>query len=152
MREASSSPPTIACSTDGTFHRGTALWDPISLAGNPVGPVQVGEQTLFQEAGDGAGLYAVDLANGRLRWRNQLGVKVLAILDGTVYLQDRRRHLQIVDEMTGDVTTTLPLTGFQLVARNTTAPAIYAARHDGRIYCIRKADAPVLTVDDLTAP
>ena len=51
----------------------------------------------------------------------------------------------VVDEVLGTVKTSLPLTGWELFAGNTTKPAIYVATKTGKLACIRKLAAGRLT-------
>ena len=129
--------------------RGRPLWDPVSMASDPEGQMLLGEQTLFQYAGAKGGMYAVDIANGQLRWIAPKALSVLAIIDQTVYLKDRSSRLQIRDEITGKVLNTISLTDFELYPSNVTSPAIYMASRDGRIACLRHKSQGPITMEEL---
>lgn len=126
-------------------YAGTELWDqPFGCNGQLARPIQVGRATLFQYAADD-GLYAVDVANGRKRWKLPAGRKILATIDGNVYVLDADRNLRVVDEMLGEEQAMFGLTGLDLFAGNVTAPAVFAATRGGHLYCIRKEDAGYLS-------
>ena len=133
-----------------TASRGRPRWDPLSMVSDPEGPMLLGEQTLFQYAGAQGGLYAVDIANGQLRWRAPKAKTVLAILDQKVYLKDRSSTLQVRDEMTGKVLHTISLADFELYPNNVNTPAIYMASRNGRIACLRHVSQGPITMEELT--
>ena len=128
--------------------RGVKLWDPVPLKGAITGPMQVGELTIFQYA-RGDGLYAVNLANGKLRWKKPNARRVLGLMDGVVYLLDGRGNLQMVNEITGKTISSTPFGGFDLYADNLSAPAVYAAKRNGKVFCIRRKRAGRLTAEML---
>ena len=127
---------------------GQNLWDPFVCQGPLQRPVQVAKNTIFQYAKDDK-FYAINLANGKPRWSLPQARKVLAVLKGDAYLLDARRTLLVVDEMLGKVKTSLPMTGFGLFLGNTTAPGIYTATADGRLFCIRHKSAGYLSIEML---
>jgi len=127
---------------------GRPLWEPFTCQGPLRDPIQVGTNTIFQYA-TGDKLYAINLANGKLRWSLPEGRKVLAVMDNDVYLLDKSGRLLVVDEILGKVKGVLPLAGLELCAGSATAPAVYAATRDGRVVCIRQKSAGHLTVDVL---
>ena len=129
---------------------GQKLWTPFITRGPCRQPIQVATDTIFQYADDDR-LYAIDLMTGQKRWDMPTGRKVLAVMDSKAYVLDDGQALQIVDEMSGQIAAALMMTGFDLFLGNTTAPAIYAATRDGRIYCIRSLDAGHLTAEMLEA-
>jgi len=98
--------------------------------------VQVAQSTIFQRA-ERDKLYAIDLTKGTERWSMAQGLDVLAVIDGTVYLRDVNNNLLLVDEILGEVRSTVPLTGFDLFARNTAAEGAWVATRDGHLACIR---------------
>jgi outer membrane protein assembly factor BamB len=128
---------------------GQKLWDHPFITRKPLrDPVQVGERTVYQfSAGDK--FYAINLTSGAARWTRDEGRTVLAEFDGNTYLLNADLNLLVVDEMLGDVKTSVPMTGWDLFAANTTAPAVYVATRDGRIACIRTQEASHLTEDML---
>jgi outer membrane protein assembly factor BamB len=145
----------LACE-DGKFYglnsdSGSRLWEPIPLEGVVEHPVQMAGQTAFQ-ATRGGGLYAINFANGQVRWKKKDARKVLALIDGVVHVLDKSGNLMLVNELTGEVSRTLPLGGFDLYLANTSAPAIYVATRQGKIACIRREEAGRLRVDQLTGP
>ncbi len=111
-------------------------------------PVQVSENTVFQYAEDDT-FYAIDPANGKQRWHMpEARVVVASIRDGDVplaYIVDDAHNLLVVDEILGTVRASVPLTGVDIVAKNTAAPAIYVAGSKGRLQCIRPAGSGRLT-------
>ncbi len=127
---------------------GDDLWSPVATNGPLRNGVQVSETTVYAYAQNDH-FYAVDLANGRVRWKDPAGRAVLAVMDKETYLLDNAGQLQVRNQATGQTRLTLPLTGLSIFARNTRAPGIYAATPDGRIYCIRQADAGHLTAEML---
>lgn len=133
------------------FHpdSGKPLWPAVVVKGDVGGPMQMGEKTLFQHI-RGEGLYAVDVTHGRVRWILPNGRRVLAILDGVVYVLDAEKNLRLVNEITGKNDITVPLDGFDFYLDNTAAPAIYAATRDGQVFCLRPAQAGRLTAEMLT--
>lgn len=115
---------------------GEKLWDPFVCQGPLRHPIQVGQNTIFQLAVRDK-FYAVNLATGKERWSLPEGRLVLSVMDGKVYLLDADHNLMILDEILGAVNVSLPMTGYDVFAANTTAPAVYAATSDGLIVCIR---------------
>ena len=128
---------------------GVKLWDSVSLNGAIASPLHVGELTIFQYAASD-GLYAVNLANGKLRWKKPNARRVLGLMDGVVYLLDEQNNLQMVNEITGKSISSVPLSGFDFYADNITAPAIFTARKDGKIFCIRRKSSGRLTAEMLS--
>jgi len=123
---------------------GRPLWDrPFVCQGPLRDAVQVAARTIFQFARRDK-FYAINLANGKERWSRPDGRKVLAVMDGEVFLLNSSNTLLIVDEMLGTVRASMPLTGWELFAANTAMPAVYAATRDGRLACIRKVEAGYL--------
>ncbi|MCD4824143.1 MAG: PQQ-like beta-propeller repeat protein [Phycisphaerae bacterium] len=129
---------------------GRNLWDPVQVKGDIKDPIRVGELTIFQHV-HGDGLYAINLANGTKRWRLPQGRKVLATVNGDVYVLGKDNKLVIVNEITGDPKASVLLSGFDFFAENLAAPAVYTATRDGRVFCIRSKDAGRLTVEDIKA-
>ncbi len=112
--------------------------------------VQVSENTVFQYADDD-GFYAININNGRKRWdlRDYPPTKVVAMADGEVYLFVAGGQMLVVNEMSGEVKHSLVMSGMDIFTSNTDAPAIYAARRDGKIFCIRLRKAGQLTAEML---
>jgi len=126
---------------------GRPLWDLPFVARGPLSDaVQVSDNTVFQLA-RGDKFYAVNLTTGRPRWSRPDGRTVLGVFDGEVFLLNNAETLLIIDEMLGAVRTSLPMTGWDLFARNTSAPALYVATRSGELACIRKLSAGRLTAE-----
>ncbi|MBN1942972.1 MAG: PQQ-binding-like beta-propeller repeat protein [Phycisphaerae bacterium] len=130
-------------------HDGKTLWPAVVVKGAVGGPMQMGEKTLFQYIRRD-GLYAINVTNGDVRWKLPAGRRVLAILDGVVYVLDAKKNLRLVNEITGKTSVVVPLGGFDFYADNTTAPAIYTATRAGQVFCLRPAKAGRLTAEMLT--
>jgi outer membrane protein assembly factor BamB len=114
---------------------GKPLWPAIPMEGFLTTPVQVASQSVFQYANMDK-LYAIDIVDGSIRWTMEEGRRVLAVMDGKVYLLDASDNLRIVNEIMGTSEGSLPLNGFDLFVPNTTTPAIFTGTRDGRIFCI----------------
>ncbi len=128
---------------------GVELWDPPFYCQGPLRrKVQVSQNTVYQYA-DGDKFYAIDLATGRERWSKKEGRKAVGNFNGNVYLLDARRRLLVADEMLGEVRHILPTTGLDMFVGNVNAPAIYAVRRDGHVFCIRHTTAGRLRPQDL---
>ncbi len=110
--------------------------------------VQVGKRSCFQYA-ENDRFYCIDVASGKGRWESPAGRLVVASTEPDIMLLTQNRHLQVIDEMTGQIKADLPLTGLDVFAANATAPAVYAAGKPGALVCIRPAGAPVLTAEML---
>ena len=54
------------------------------------------------------------------------------------------RRLMVMDEMTGEASYSVPMTGMSLFVPNASRPAIYVASTDGKVACIRQAKAGLL--------
>ena len=130
---------------------GEPIWR-FTTAGRLMDPVQVSTNSVFQYARADK-LYAVNPANGKLRWSLPEGRRVLASMPvagaPTTYLLDESIHLLIIDEILGKVRASIPLTGCDLFADNTSASAIYVGNSDGRLYCLRQLGAAHLTAEEL---
>jgi len=125
---------------------GEPLWEAFITEGHLLQPIQVSQRSLFQKA-EVDKFYAINLANGRLRWTRPDGKLVLAVMNGEVYLLDANGLLEVVNEVLGEVRATLPLVGMELFAANTSVPAIYAGDRQGRLFCIRPINAEPLSSD-----
>ncbi len=117
---------------------GDPLWgsDKFMCQGPLRTPVQVSERTVYVYA-LGDTFYAINVLTGQQRWTMKDARVVLGVLPkGRVCLLDKDRNLRIVDEVLGEVSTSLPLTGLGRFAANTGTEAIYAATRTGMVYCI----------------
>ncbi len=129
--------------------QGDPLWEtPFACEGPLRDAVQVGANTVFQYARQDK-FYAIRLTDGSQRWTAPEGRRILAVMDGEVYLLDDEKNLQIRDEVTGQKRTTVDLRGFAVFADNVSDSAVFVATRDGRVSCIRNLDADYLTVEDL---
>jgi outer membrane protein assembly factor BamB len=145
----------IPCETSRVYafplSGGEALWR-YTCNGPLLDPIQVSENTVFQYA-RGDKLYAINPANGELRWALPEGRRVLASMTKDdlplTYLVDAARNLVVADEILGTVRARIPLTGCSLFADNTTAPAIYLGSRNGQLYCLRQLGAGHLTAESL---
>lgn len=127
---------------------GVDLWEPFDCK-YPLRDVpQASEISVFQHVRDSRKFFAVNIVNGKLRWSMTGPRKVLAAMDNNVYLLSGTRML-IVDEVLGKVTASVPIGGMDLLAANTTAPAVYGATRKGGVYCIRPLSAGYLTAEML---
>jgi len=127
---------------------GVELWEPFECK-YPLRDVpQASEISIFQYVRDSRKFFAVNIVNGKLRWSMTGPRKVLAAMDNNVYLLSGARML-IVDEVLGKVTASVPIGGMDLLAANTTAPAVYGATRKGGVYCIRPLSAGYLTAEML---
>ncbi len=131
----------------GNAH-GNPLWPAFVFQGPAITDVQVGENTLFQYASNDA-LYAINIANGRERWRRKDGRGIVAMIDGDAYMATAGKNLVVLDELLGKEKYVVSLRGLDMLAGNIKAPAIYASTIDGKIYCIRPSGAEPLTADSL---
>ncbi len=118
---------------------GYPLWPALRIKGQLVGKMQIGEQTIFQPTT--AGLWAVDLTNGQLRWTIPGGRKVLAIMDEVVYVLTADKNMLLVNEVTGDILFKVSMEPYEFFAENVKVPAIYAGTADGRVSCLRQLSA-----------
>jgi outer membrane protein assembly factor BamB len=128
---------------------GEKLWEqPFTCRGPARQGIQISEQTAFQYA-ENDRLYAIHLFTGEKRWDMVDGRSVLAVMDQNVYVLDKDRNLVVVDEMTGEVTTTIDMSNFDLFVPNTTTPAIFVGQRGGEMRCIRRISDGHLTIEDL---
>jgi outer membrane protein assembly factor BamB len=145
----------IPCLNQRVYAFGLAGGEPLwwfTTKGQLHDDVQVSENSVFQYA-RGDMLYALDLSNGKSRWSMRQGRRVLAAMPGKgvpmAYLVDNARNLLVVDEILGKIQVTIPLTGVNLFADNTSATAIYLGNSAGRLVCLRQIGAEHLTPDML---
>lgn len=129
---------------------GRPLWDRVYCSGRITTPTQVSRNTLFQYA-MGDKFYAVNLSSGKVRWTLPQARTVAAVIKGTAYLTDSYRNLLLVDEILGQVKSTIPMPGLDMIANNTTAPCIFGASQNGLLLCIRLKTAGHLTAEMLKA-
>ncbi len=127
---------------------GQNLWKPFICEGQIRTPIQISQNSVFAYAQDDQ-FYALNLANGRLRWAMPDGRKVLAVMDGKVYVVGLNQRLFVVDEMLGTLGDGLNLSGMDFLVANTSAPAIYGVNFAGQIRCIRTSDAEYITEEFL---
>ena len=106
--------------------------------------IQVGAVSIFQRVRKDT-FYAISIESAGRRWTRKHGRVVLAVLGGEVCLLDKDRRMMIIDEVSGKVNTSMPMTGWDLFVPNAQLSAIYAADHEGMLCCIRRKGAPALT-------
>jgi outer membrane protein assembly factor BamB len=109
---------------------------------------QISEVSVFQYARGGK-FYALDLVSGKLRWDSNNARKVLAAIKSNVYLQDNNNRILVVDEILGDVKSSIQMPPGDLLTPNTSASAIYGATRGGNLYCLRRIDAGHITAEML---
>lgn len=130
---------------------GEPLWK-LTCKGPLEDDIQVSENTVFQYA-RGDRLYAINPANGQVRWALPEGRRILASISvddtPTAYVLGGGRSLMAVDEILGKVRAAIPLTGCDLFADNTSAPAIFVGGRQGQLYCLRPAGAARMTAESL---
>ena len=127
---------------------GKNLWYPYTVAGEFTGPTRATDRSLLQGV-EGEGLYCVNITTGKARWTNASLRRPLANIKGNLFCLDAAGQIQIVNEITGNVAGKFPATGYDFVGTNLKAKGVYGATETGKVYCIRPADAGMLTVDDL---
>lgn len=128
---------------------GNELWeDPFICDGRMVHCPQVSGRSVFLYS-EGDTFYAVSLTSGKKRWDRKDARRVLAVIGRNAYVLDRHRKMLVMDEVSGKVKWELEMTGFDLLVSNTEAPAIFAAKRNGSLYCIRPKSAGMLTVGQL---
>ncbi len=128
---------------------GNRLWEQPFVCQGPLRHgVQIANDTIFQFASDDK-FYAIDRQTGQARWSHPTARRVLAAIEGDVYLLNESNSLVIVDELLGTVKMSFPMTGWDMLLSNSSAPAIYVATTGGRLACIRKISAGRLTPEML---
>lgn len=145
----------IPCLNQRVYAFGLAGGEPLwwfTTRGQLHDDVQVSENSVFQYA-RGDMFYALDPSNGKSRWSMRQGRRVLAAMPSKgvpmAYLVDNARNLLVVDEILGKIQVTIPLTGVNLFADNTSATALYLGNSAGRLVCLRQIGAEHLTPDML---
>lgn len=137
----------IPCVNQRVYAFGLSGGDPIwwfTAKGQLLDDIQVSENSVFQYS-RGDKLYALDPSSGKQRWSLRQGRRVLASMPSrgvpTAYLVDNARNLLVVDEILGKIQASIPLTGVNLFADNTSATAIYIGNTEGRLVCLRHIGA-----------
>jgi outer membrane protein assembly factor BamB len=145
----------IPCLNQRVYAFGLAGGEPLwwfTAKGQLQDDIQASDNSVFQYA-RGDKLYALDVSNGKSRWSMRQGRRVLAAMPSKgvpmAYLVDNARNLLVVDEILGKIQVTIPLTGVNLFADNTSATAIYIGNSAGRLVCLRQIGAEHLTPDML---
>jgi outer membrane protein assembly factor BamB len=120
---------------------------PSPLEDSPV----VAGQTVYQRA-PGEGLFAVDLAGGELLWRLPEARAFVAAGGDDVYLlATNGEHLLAVNNRTGKVTGSMEIADTRVVASNPDSDAVYLFSSWNRALCLRPADVPYLTLEEIAA-
>lgn len=120
--------------------------DPIHLKGRPKGAIQVTPNSIIQYV-EGVGLQAFNKLDGSLRWTKPTARKAVATIDEKLYILDADNALHAVNEISGDVSATIQLTGMKFISMNPQSEIIYAATKTGQIFCICSKNSPRLTAD-----
>ncbi|MFP4356196.1 MAG: PQQ-binding-like beta-propeller repeat protein [Phycisphaerae bacterium] len=110
---------------------------PVVFNGDLVTPVQLGDSSLYQYVVD-EGLFAIDILTAEKRWNLPQGRTVVAVNQGKVYTIDAEKNLQVVDEISGQVDSTMPLKGFARFAPTARHSLIWAITADGHAYCMQQ--------------
>ncbi|MBT3200449.1 MAG: PQQ-binding-like beta-propeller repeat protein [Phycisphaerales bacterium] len=127
---------------------GQKLWEPFDCKKNLVDAPQLSDVSVFQYARGGE-FHAIGLVSGKLRWTLPDARNVLAAMNKTVYLQDKNNKILLVDEIMGELKTSIQMPAEDILTPNTSAPAIYGASPSGKVYCIRNLNAKHLTAEML---
>ncbi len=127
---------------------GQPLWEPYDCGKALLEPIQASDRTVFQYA-TGGKFHAINAKTGKRRWMLEDGRKVLAVIKGTVYVLDTRSRAIAIDEVSGRIKSSVPLTGISTFIPNTSAPAIFGYTPDGKVYCIRQLSAGRITPEML---
>ena len=130
------------------------LWDPFICGGPIRSEVQVTNDTIYIYAQDDK-FYAIDIANGKLRWSSQNDRKVLAVEGANVYLLDEeKRCVRVVTQAKGQPVfggSLCQMLDMDMFLNNTTTDTIFAASSGGRVMCIKPTSTPPLTQDMIKA-
>ncbi|MBI5724840.1 MAG: hypothetical protein HZA50_12845 [Planctomycetes bacterium] len=116
-------------------------------------PLQATAHGLYACATDDA-FYAINIANGKQMWKNPDARLIVGGGQDKLYVLDRNNNLLIVNETSGAVSASLPMTGLDFFAANTgpMAERIYAATASGKIFCIAPLRASHKTAEMLRNP
>ena len=106
-------------------------------------------RTLYQGCGD-AGLYAVDIDNGQVAWSRPEAKSFAARkADRVVVLAAGGERLLVLDNNTGQEVRSLDVFDARIVVPNPYDDAVYVVTRTNRVFCLRPADVPYLTVEAL---
>lgn len=113
-------------------------------------PVVAG-QTVYQY-GPEEGLFAVELDSGELLWRCSEARAFVAARGEEAYLASADgEHLLAVDNRTGQVLRSLEIPDTAVVVSNPRDDGIYLVSAGNRVLCLRPADVPYLTLEEIAA-
>ena len=124
---------------------GENIWDPVDLESNPNMPTQLSANSVFQHTPKG--LFAINLLDGKIRWQNKNANRVITVIKNQLYLLDKNNTLLVVDEITGQEKSTLPMTGADFISTSIRHDAIFYATKTGHVFCVRAKGAPLVTKD-----
>lgn len=101
------------------------------------------------------GLVAVETAvvgiENRIRWKLARGRSLLNLHDKTAYVLSLDENLLAVSTDNGTVKQEFPVPGMTLVIPTPGRPEMYLASVDGRIFCARRKDVPLVTAKQVVA-
>jgi outer membrane protein assembly factor BamB len=127
---------------------GQRLWEAFECGKPLVDVPQLSDVSVFQYA-RGGDFFAIGLVSGKLRWKSAEARKVLAAMENNVYLQDSSNRILQVDEIMGETKAVINIPKDHMLTANTSAPGIYGATRDGKVYCIRLLSAGHITAEML---
>ncbi|HUU84171.1 MAG TPA: PQQ-binding-like beta-propeller repeat protein [Phycisphaerae bacterium] len=129
---------------------GVVRWQrrlPTPLADSPV----VVGQTVYQFA-PGEGLFAIDADSGEILWqRGEAGAFVAARGEQAYLAGADGEHLLAVDNRTGELSRSLEIPQTRVIVSNPKDDAIYLISAWNRVLCLRPADVPYLTLEEVAA-
>lgn len=115
---------------------GQMLWDyPFQAGAQLLDPVRVGSEVVYQPAGIN-GLYAVDRADGTLRWQVPDGVGMITEIENRAYLMARNGVLVVMDNSKREKIRSVNFAAVTDFAYNDQDGVIYVADEAGRVAAI----------------
>lgn len=85
---------------------------------------------------EGGGLFALDNADGSLRWVNESATRVVAASQSRLYAMNNTLRFLILDRKDGAMLGGWPAYDFPISAYNQTSDRVYLATKDGLILCL----------------
>ena len=98
------------------------------------------------------GLVAINTAEDakvRVRWTISNGRALLTLDEEHAYLLTRDHCIAVADLKTGAVKHTVPAPGFTFAMPSPSDPAMLIASRDGRVFCVRKRGAKIVSPEDI---
>ncbi len=115
---------------------GKMLWDyPFQAGAQLLDPVRIGKEVVYQPAGYN-GLYAIDRANGTLRWQVADGVAMITEIENRAYLMARNGVLVVMDNEKGKKIRSVNFSAVTDYAYNNQDGVLYVADEKGRVAAI----------------